>query len=120
MFRGNGAQDGSRSIEASVQEVNDRAAEAYQPEPYAGRVAVFKPQVNYYFYPDPQMGWGDLVTGGLHIIELPVNPHAMLVEPYVQTLATHLKEEMEKAAPAKIVSQSHRKQMPQLVGGVVS
>ena len=28
----------SDSIEASVQEVNDRAAEAYQPQPYAGSV----------------------------------------------------------------------------------
>ena len=44
----------------------------------------------------------------------------MLVEPYVKILATHLKEEMEKAAAAKIVSHSHRKQMPQLVNGIVS
>ena len=80
---------------------------------------LLKPQVNYYFYPDPQMGWGDLV-GDLHIVELPVNPHAMLVEPYVKILATHLKEEMEKAGAAKIVSHSHRKQMPQLGGGIVS
>ena len=102
-----------------MQEVNDRAAEAYQPEPYAGSVAVFKPQVNYNFYPDPQMGWGDLVTGELDIIELPVNPHAMLVEPYVQMLSSQLKEKMEKATSAKTISHSDQKKMPRLVNGIV-
>jgi amino acid adenylation domain-containing protein len=85
------------SIEASVQGVNDRAAEAYLPQPYSGRVTVFKPRVNYDFYPDAQMGWGDVVTGKLDIVELPVNPHAMLVEPYVQILADRLKDALERA-----------------------
>ena len=43
------------------------------------------------------MGWGDLVTGGLDIVELPVNPHAMLVEPYVGELAQALAEKLEQA-----------------------
>jgi hypothetical protein len=34
--------------------------------------------VNYDFFPDPKMGWGDLALGGAEIVELPVNPHAML------------------------------------------
>ena len=76
----------------SVQGINETAAELYKPKPYAGRVTVFKPRVNYDFYPDRQMGWGDLVTGRLDIVELPVHPHAMLAEPYVQILAKHLKK----------------------------
>ena len=111
--------DDSRSIEASVQEVNERAAEAYRPEPYVGRVTVLKPRVNYSFYPDPQMGWGDLVTGELDVIELPVNPHAMLVEPYVRMLASHLKEKMEKVTPAKTNSHSHQDKMPRMINGIV-
>ena len=63
VFRSQGDDHATPNDEASVQEVNDRAAEAYRPEPYAGRVTVFKPRVNYDFYPDPQMGWGDVVTG---------------------------------------------------------
>ena len=118
-FRRNAAEQGFRSIEASVQEVNDQAAEAYRPEPYAGSVAVFKPQVNYNFYPDPQMGWGDLVTGELDIVELPVNPHAMLVEPYVQMLSSQLKEKMEKVTSARTLSHSDQKKMPRLVNGIV-
>ena len=82
-------------------------------------MTLFKPRVNYNFYPDAQMGWGDLVTGELEIVELPVNPHAMLVEPYVQILATRLKEEMEKQPQRKMISQSHRKQVPQVVNSIV-
>ena len=65
------------------------------------------------------MGWGDLVTGELDIIELPVNPHAMLVEPYVQVLSSQLKEKMEKAIAAKSISHSHQEKMPRLVNGIV-
>lgn len=118
VLRANG--DDPRSIEAGVQEVNDRAAEAYRPEPYAGRVTVFKPRVNYNFYPDPQMGWGDLVTGELDIIELPVNPHAMLVEPYVQMLSSQLREKLEKVTAAKTISHSHQEKMPRVVNGMVT
>jgi thioesterase domain-containing protein/acyl carrier protein len=84
----------------SVQDINEKAAELYEPKPYAGHVTVFKPKVNYDFYPDRQMGWGDLVTGGLDIIDLPVHPHAMLAEPYVQILANHLKKAVGSSSRA--------------------
>lgn len=83
--------------EASVQSVNDAACMAYTPKPYAGALTLFKPQVNYDFYPDPDMGWKDLALEGLHHEELAVNPHAMLVEPYVQDLAQRLKERIERS-----------------------
>jgi amino acid adenylation domain-containing protein len=90
------------SLHESVHDVNERAAQLYQPKPYPGRVTVFKPKVNYDFYPDRQMGWRDLVTGRLEIVELPVNPHAMLAEPYVQSLADRLKEAISNATcPAR-------------------
>ena len=66
-------------IEASVQAVNDYAAAHYLPKPYPGRLTLFKPQINYKCFPDPNMGWGDLALGGLEIVELPMNPHAMLL-----------------------------------------
>ena len=87
-------------IEASVQAINDAAADGYLPKPYPGRIALFKPQVNYKFYPDPKMGWGDLALGGLDMVEMPLNPHAMLVEPYVRTLALELKKRMTRPAVA--------------------
>ncbi len=81
----------ARNSVASVQEANDAAAAAYLPKTYGGRVTVFKPKVNYTFFPDPKMGWGESVNGELDIVALPVNPHAMLVAPFVQYLANELK-----------------------------
>jgi thioesterase domain-containing protein len=83
-------------VEASVQACNDHAADNYLPTPYAGSLTLFKPQINYKFYPDPKMGWGDLALGGLDMVELPMNPHAMLVEPFVKTLAAELTGRLEK------------------------
>ena len=74
-----------------IQRVNDRAVWAFVPQPYAGLVTLFKPQKNYDFMSDPQMGWGDLVRSGPEVVELPVNPHAMLIEPFVQILGRELR-----------------------------
>ena len=83
----------------------DAAAAAYRPEVYAGSATVFKPRKNYNFFPDPKMGWGDCVTGGLEVVALPVNPHAMLMTPFVQHLARELRRRIDtidarKGAPA--------------------
>ncbi len=87
--------------EASVQALNDHAADTYLPKYYSGRLTLFKPEANYKFYPDPKMGWGDLVGGGLKIVEFPFKPHAMLVEPYVKQLANALNQCMNEAVKKK-------------------
>jgi amino acid adenylation domain-containing protein len=79
-----------------LQQINDRAPELFQPQPYDGTVILFKPQVNYDFLSDPQMGWGKLVSGELNVVELPVNPHAMLVEPFVKHLAAALRQRLDQ------------------------
>jgi thioesterase domain-containing protein len=86
--------------ELAVQTINDNAAEIYNPKPYPGKISLFKPRINYKFYPDPKMGWGDLALGGLDIVEFPFNPHAMLVEPYVEQLARALVERLAKSDEA--------------------
>jgi hypothetical protein len=48
------------------------------------------------------MGWGDLALGGLDIVEFPFNPHAMLVEPYVQKLADALIASMNQSSTGQI------------------
>ena len=83
--------------EAKVQAINDYAAEHYNPAPYLGRLTLFKPRFNYKFYPDPNMGWGDLALNGLDIVEVAVNPHSMLLEPYVNVLAAQLKQRIAGA-----------------------
>ncbi len=97
---GSTLQDGvaraESGIEATVQEINDHAGDIYIPKTYPGMLTLFKPQVNYKFYPDPKMGWGDMALQGLDIVELPLYPHAMLVEPYVELLARELKARLDR------------------------
>jgi amino acid adenylation domain-containing protein len=77
-------------VEQFIQQFNDRAGEVYSPRPYGGRVIVFKPHRNYSFFTDPHMGWRGVSRGELDLVELEVNPHAMLVEPFVCKLASAL------------------------------
>jgi hypothetical protein len=45
------------------------------------------------------MGWADVALGGLDIVEVAVNPHSMLLEPYVKVLAAQLKERIAGHPP---------------------
>ncbi|MFI5421605.1 MAG: alpha/beta fold hydrolase, partial [Nitrososphaerales archaeon] len=80
--------------ESTIHTINDYAVHHFDPKPYSGQVTLFKPRINYKFYPDPQLGWGDLVQGKLGVIEASAYPHAMLLEPYVEILAEQLKEQI--------------------------
>jgi aspartate racemase len=74
-----------------LERINDQAGFAYRPRPYPGRITLFMPQRNYAFVTDPGMGWGPMATGGLNVVELPINPGAMFNEPFVQLLAEKLR-----------------------------
>lgn len=99
-----GVSRATSGAEAKVQAINDSAAENYNPVPYAGQVTLFKPRFNYKFYPDPNMGWGDLAFGGLDIVEVAVNPHSMLLEPYVEVLAEQLKQRIAPNSPVATIA----------------
>lgn len=77
-----------------IQEINDQAAINFLPRPLAGRLTVFRPQKQYDFMSDPKMGWSGLVSGQLDVVQLPVNPHAMLIDPYATVLAQELKSRL--------------------------
>jgi len=84
-----------RKLEAKIkpflEDVNEQAGYAYTPKRYRGKVTLFKPHRNYNFLSDLQMGWSDVATGGLEIVELPVDPGGMFLDPFVQILAWKLK-----------------------------
>jgi surfactin family lipopeptide synthetase A len=88
------------SSETLIQEINHQAAWDYVPGLFNGKVTLFKPQKNYDFFPDPKMGWGDVALGELEVIEIPVNPHAMLLDPYASSLAAALIERITPGRPA--------------------
>lgn len=86
---------GASENHGAVQWLNDQAVNMFKPEPYEGSIVIFKPQVNYANMSDHQMGWGELARGGVEVVDLPVNPHAMLVEPFVEHLARALRQELD-------------------------
>ena len=53
------------------------------------------------------MGWRELAFGGLDIVEVAVNPHSMLLEPYVRVLAKELKERIDRAASKPVLRTLH-------------
>ncbi|MCA9128639.1 MAG: hypothetical protein KDB22_16245, partial [Planctomycetales bacterium] len=74
--------------------IYDQATECYAAQPYTGRLTVFKPRQAYAGYQDPYMGWKELVSD-LNMIQLPVYPAGMLLEPFVAELAQHMTRELD-------------------------
>jgi thioesterase domain-containing protein len=80
-----------------LEDVNDHAGHAYRPKPYPGPITLIRPQRNYFFMGKPCMGWTGFAAGGLTIVELPVYPGGMFVEPYAQQLAEKLRACIDEA-----------------------
>jgi aspartate racemase len=97
LFKLNTHRDVSGTREEFIEDINDRAFLAYVPDVYPGRMTICKPRRNYAFLRDPFNGWGGIAAGGLEIIELPSDPGGIFIEPYVQTLAQKLKEQIDQA-----------------------
>jgi amino acid adenylation domain-containing protein len=86
---------------AQLQQINDRAAVAYRPRPYGGRVTLFRPRALYAGESDAQLGWRpEVARGGIEVHGLNVYPAGMLVEPFVRELAAALKPCLDRALAA--------------------
>jgi hypothetical protein len=98
LFKLNPHQDVVRGTqEEFIEDINDRAFLAYKPGIYPGKMTICKPRRNYAFLRDPFNGWGGIAAGGLEVIELPSDPGGIFIEPYVQTLAEKLREQIDQA-----------------------
>ncbi len=75
--------------------VYGRAARAYVPQAYRGRVILFKSQGQ---YRGRNSGWENFVVGGLEIQELDSNHNNVFAEPYVRSFAEKLKAALTDAA----------------------
>jgi thioesterase domain-containing protein len=82
---------GRSKSQVFLEHLNEEAHFDYVPEVFPGTLTIFKPRRNYSHLSDPHLGWNGLAAGGLDIIELPVNPGGIFVEPYVRTLAEKLR-----------------------------
>ena len=77
---------------------NARAAQGYVPQPYAGRVTLFKADERPALAaPTVDLGWSELCAGGLEVQVVPGNHYTMLRQPHVQVLAERLKVCLELA-----------------------
>jgi thioesterase domain-containing protein len=79
------------SNESGLAECNRRAACAYVPKVYSGRMLHVRPARQYARYNRPEMDWDDSVTGGLEVFCVPSYPAQLVEEPFVRDLATKLR-----------------------------
>jgi thioesterase domain-containing protein len=74
-----------------------RALAAYQPQPYAGRVTLFRAQAQTLSRAsDPHKGWGGLARGGVEIREFAGSHRTLLTEPWVAGLAGALQKKLDE------------------------
>jgi thioesterase domain-containing protein len=68
------------------------ATRSYIPQPYGGRVLLFKRTQNLAGrFRLPDCGWSRLVQGGPEIVEIPGDHLSLIVEPSIAMIAEKLK-----------------------------
>ena len=81
----------------AIWQANDKACLVYTPQPFAVELADFRPMKQYRMFDLPGGKWERLAQGGARVVELPVYPAGMLVEPFVKHLATALRTAIDGA-----------------------
>ena len=92
-----GLNNGTPMPHVRITKVNDKAHENYVPKPYSGRVALFRPNRLFAGCEDPEFGWRNIIEQEIDVHVLPVFPRGMLVEPFVEVLASKLSDCLSKA-----------------------
>jgi thioesterase domain-containing protein len=67
-----------------------QASRAYLPQPYPGRLVLFRASKQPAGNDDARLGWGGLATGGEELHEVPGDHFTILTEPAVGVLAQQL------------------------------
>jgi aspartate racemase len=81
-----------------ILDANFQATKNYVPQVYSESVTLFRCRVqDPKFSHDPQLGWGEFVSGQLKIHDVPGDHDGMLREPRVRALAEKLKLCLDKA-----------------------
>jgi thioesterase domain-containing protein/acyl carrier protein len=84
---------------AALAEANEKALLSYEPRPYRGRVAIFSASKQPLgIYPDPSLGWSELLEGESELHEIPGHHLNSFIEPSLQVLAEELRKCLDKAA----------------------
>jgi thioesterase domain-containing protein len=90
-----------RSLPEALRETQNAivlASRSYRPRPYSGVVTLFRAgKQPTGIYPDPTLGWGELVTDRIEIYEVPGTHGTLVVEPRVRLVVEHLERCLEAA-----------------------
>jgi thioesterase domain-containing protein/acyl carrier protein len=82
---------------SQIWRANDRASWNYSPKSYPGVITDIRPSKQYRVFNKPGLKWDQFARGGQEVTVLPVNPAAMLIEPFVQHSAIALRKSMDTA-----------------------
>ncbi len=83
--------------------VRRQAFTNYAPQPYPGKMVLFRAMERNEFdpyYADPELGWGLFAAGGLEVHDVPGDHTGILKEPNVQVMAAKLRACLERAEMA--------------------
>ncbi|PWT80702.1 MAG: non-ribosomal peptide synthetase [Acidobacteria bacterium] len=101
-----------------------QAVKNYVHKPYPGHVTLFRASKQPLgIYPDPTLGWSNLVTGQLEIHEVPGYHGAIVAEPHVQFLAEQLREclfRAQKESSSACSATSSEQQLSQHASGAIA
>jgi amino acid adenylation domain-containing protein len=89
---------GSSSVALTIEESFVRALEQYVPEPYSGRVILFRTIDSDYYNPDVTLGWRELVPTGIDIVGVQGDHDTMFLEPQVETLGREITAYLDMGA----------------------
>lgn len=89
-------------LNSPLHQAINQANRDYVPQVYPGRAILFRTseqpvELLNWATIDSDLGWGNLVAGGLEIQEVPGNHFNMFTEPYVRVLAAKLKTCLEES-----------------------
>jgi phthiocerol/phenolphthiocerol synthesis type-I polyketide synthase E len=106
-FAGSSGADAADSrLLGEVWKANDQACTQYIPKPYSGVITDFRPKRQYRMFNRPGAKWDQLALKGQEVVSLPVYPAGMLMEPFVQHLATALRAKIDQAIGAHTAAQA--------------
>ena len=87
-----------RAFLQNPEEIIYLAAGDYRPQPYRGRVLLFRRELRLAGrYEDPHFGWGGLVQDGLEVVDVAGDHMVMFLEPSDQSTAGKLIDGLDKA-----------------------
>lgn len=81
----------------AVTQANDEALRTYQPKSYDGQVLLFCGEDGFAKqFGEPELGWGELVAGGVEVFSVPGDHHSIMAGANVKPIARKLQERLGK------------------------